>query len=309
MMLARRVTHALRGRWYGRYGYVRCVVHEDKRPSLRLSDGECGKLLVRCEAGCDPRDILAELRRRELLSSKRRADRDARLDETAKRRPKEEASDRRKRENIARTIWCASRPAAGTLVEIYLRSRGIHGILPPTLRYHRGLTYKRSGLKFPAMVAAVQAPDRHISAVHRTYLAPDGRGKASVDEPKMSLGPLSGGAVRLCAAAPELAIAEGIETALSFMQATGIATWAALSTSGMCSIILPSLPLAATVYVCVDLDPKSHAGEKAAAEAAQRFAAEGRTVKLATPLVGKDMNDALRETSHPCPMTSPTSPT
>lgn len=47
----------------------------DRTPSLSLADGDGGKLLVHCHAGCDPRDVLAELRERNLLDE---PDRDAR---------------------------------------------------------------------------------------------------------------------------------------------------------------------------------------------------------------------------------------
>ncbi len=48
------------------------------------------------------------------------------------------------------------------------------------------------------MVALVTAgADDRPLAIHRTFLAHDGRGKAPVDPQKMMLGPCRGGAVRL----------------------------------------------------------------------------------------------------------------
>jgi hypothetical protein len=62
------------------------------------------------------------------------------------------------------------------------------------------------------MVAAVACvPDRRIVAVHRTFLSAAGCGKAKVPNPKCSLGPVGGGAVRLAPAGPKLVVAEGIE--------------------------------------------------------------------------------------------------
>ena len=95
------------------------------------------------------------------------------------------------------------------------------------------------------MVAAVQAPDRSITAIHRTYIRDDGRGKAGVAKPKMMLGSVNGGAVRLAYAAPKMVVAEGIETALSVLEATGLPVWAALSASYFLGLALPALPLAA----------------------------------------------------------------
>jgi hypothetical protein len=78
------------------------------------------------------------------------------------------------------------------------------------------------------------------------------------------------------------------------MTATGWPAWAALSTSGIASLILPPLPLAATVVILADNDP-SGAGERAAHTAAQRWLAERRRVRIAMPPEpGTDFNDVLR---------------
>lgn len=58
MSEAKRLTLALRGRWFGRYGIARCPAHGDKNPSLSLSDGEGDRLLARCHAGCSFTDII-----------------------------------------------------------------------------------------------------------------------------------------------------------------------------------------------------------------------------------------------------------
>ena len=123
----------------------------------------------------------------------------------------------------------------------------------------------------------------------------DGAGKAPVTKPRKMLGRYMTGAIRFAAAAPEMAIGEGIETTLSYMQATGVPSWAAICTSGMRSIVLPPLPSAAVVHLLVDLDA---AGEEAAEAAAARLDREGRKVKLARPTAGKDFNDALRGSAH-----------
>jgi len=45
---------------------ARCPVHEDRSPSLSISTGKDGKVLVRCHAGCDQRDLIAALLQRGL---------------------------------------------------------------------------------------------------------------------------------------------------------------------------------------------------------------------------------------------------
>ena len=83
-------------------------------------------------------------------------------------------------------------------------------------------------------------------AIHRTYLTADGV-KAAVDPVKMALGAVAGGSVRLiCGKRGVLAVAEGIESALSIPaldpRLTGASVWAALSASGMRSLRLPMVP-------------------------------------------------------------------
>src|SRR5688572_10978242 len=58
-MRAELITRALRGRWHGRYGTARCPSHDDKNPSLSIMDGEGGRLLLHCHAGCEFHDVLA----------------------------------------------------------------------------------------------------------------------------------------------------------------------------------------------------------------------------------------------------------
>jgi hypothetical protein len=67
--------------------------------------------------------------------------------------------------------------------------------------------------------------------------------------------------------------------------------WAALSTSGLKALILPEL--VRDVVIVADHDA-SGAGQSAAWIAAQRWLAEGRSVRIALPPnTGTDFNDML----------------
>jgi hypothetical protein len=68
-MDARGITKALGGRWAGRYGLARCLVHSDREPSLKVSDDprKNDGVDVHCFAGCDWRDVKAALARQNLL--------------------------------------------------------------------------------------------------------------------------------------------------------------------------------------------------------------------------------------------------
>ena len=189
----------------------------------------------------------------------------------------------------ARELWIQAAAAKGTLVDIYLRSRGIVTSIPPTLRFLSLAKHSPSNLFLPAMLAAVTVwPERRPCAIHRTFLANDGNGKAAVDTPRMTLGPCRRGAVRLAEATDQLMVGEGIETCLAAMQATGQPAWAALSTAGLRNLEIPEHVKEVIILADADLP-----GEEAAQYAARRWVCEGRRVRIARPPKGQDFNDLL----------------
>jgi len=190
---------------------------------------------------------------------------------------------------MALRIWAETQPAAGSLVETYLRARGINIPSPPSLRFHPALKHS-SGGRWPALVAVVtRGAEGEPIAIHRTFLSPDGRGKAPIDRQKMLFGPCRGGAVRLGPATNPLMVGEGIETCLAAMQGKDWSAWAALSTSGLRSLDLPS-----EIQEVVVLADGDEAGERAANTAALRWRREGRLVRIARPPAGMDFNDVLK---------------
>jgi hypothetical protein len=139
------------------------------------------------------------------------------------------------------------------------------------------------------MVALVtRGSDGTPVAIHRTFIALDGVGKAPVDQAKMMLGPCRGGVVRLADPSDMLMVGEGIETCLAAMQVTGHPAWAALSTSGMRSLDLPKG--VGNVIVLADGDD---GGEAAAHDCARRWKREGRQIRIARAPRGMDFNDML----------------
>jgi len=61
-MTARQIVKALRGRWHGAYGTARCPNHDDRTPSLSVSESQEGRLLVRCHPGCPQEAVWETLR-------------------------------------------------------------------------------------------------------------------------------------------------------------------------------------------------------------------------------------------------------
>lgn len=114
-------------------------------------------------------------------------------------------------------------------VRTYLKRRGLSPT--PAIGYHPALDYYECGEfvgRFPAMVCMFTGADGSAVTLHVTHLTDRGE-KAPVSAVRKVLTPTgetAGGAIRLFPVAKELAVAEGIETALAVTRDTGIPCWA-----------------------------------------------------------------------------------
>ena len=153
-MLAETIATALGGRKADSSWTALCPAHDDCGPSLCLQDAGDGKVLVHCHAGCTQSEVIAALRAHGLWNKRLRPQ--SHFKRQRPRRPDNDRleSDDSKRTDMALEIWERAAPGGGTLVEDYLRSRGIHESLPPALRFRAGLRHP-SGGTWPAMVALV----------------------------------------------------------------------------------------------------------------------------------------------------------
>jgi putative DNA primase/helicase len=161
----------------------------------------------------------------------------------------------------------------------------------PALRFRHDTPHPEGGT-LPALVALVTGADGRTVAVHRTYLAKDGNGKARVTPDRASLGPVWGAAIRLAdpTADGAVVVGEGIETAASAGRLIGLPAWAAIFAGNLArGLILP--PAIHRVVIAVDPDPP---GRAAAHEAADRWLRAGLMVQLAQPTGHGDFNDVLR---------------
>jgi putative DNA primase/helicase len=288
-MRAETIAKALKGHKTGDGWAACCPAHNDHTPSLSIRYGREGKVLVHCFAGCEQGQVIAALKARGLwVVTVRPKWRQTitRISDHYVAKQLESKITARAEDGLG--IWRDSVPAAGTLLAAYLHSRGLDIIAPAALRFHAKLKHP-SGTFWPAMVALVtRGTDNTPLAIHRTFIAPDGRSKAAVEPAKMMLGPCRGGAVQLALPTDVLMVGEGIETCLAAMLASGHAAWAALSTSGLRSLDLPTA--VQDVIVLADGDDP---GEAAARDAALRWHREGRHVRIARPPRGTDFNDLL----------------
>ena len=204
---------------------------------------------------------------------------------------KQEVEEARKAET-ARSIWMKAVPAAGSPVETYLASRGLQ--LPPEAPFRFHPSCPRRQERLPAMLAMMtDAVTGEPCGLHRTYLRPDGSGKANVSPAKMMLG--AAGVIRLApddAVTNGLGICEGIENGLAIMQRVGWApVWACGSAGGIGK--LPVLAGIEALSIFADADDKG-AGLAAARECAERWTAAGRHVTIHRPPAGTDWLDAMQ---------------
>jgi hypothetical protein len=191
----------------------------------------------------------------------------------------------------AAKIWESAIPAAGTIVETYLRSRGITLPIPPSLRFAMRCWHAATKQYLPAMVSKRSDADGHFAAIHRTFLRADGMGKADVASVKTDFGSKRGTAIRLAdypGGDVELAIGEGIESTMSYMQLYGLPGWAAGSARDLEQIDLP--PHVRRVVIVADGD---RVGDRAATATAEILFVRGIKARIARPPAMTDFNDAL----------------
>jgi len=98
--------------------------------------------------------------------------------------------------------------------------------------------------------------------------------------------------VRLAHASTNLALAEGIESALSFSQLTKVPCWAALG-GNFNGVALPAQ--FREIILAVDGDA---AGSEFARTLGPRLVREGRKVRIAQAPAGQDWNDVLQGVSN-----------
>ena len=282
-MGVKEIVEGLGGKYFGpnRTSMVCCPAHDDKKPSLAIKHSENSNgFVVQCHAGCDHRDVFAELEKRGLFAGK-----------------KANGFDMHPRQNttydLAKKIWADATAIENTKTQKYLSSRKITPNNFGSVRHSPALYHRETQSEHPAMVCAIKVwPSEEVVGIQRIFLQEDGLGKADVSEPKLSLGKMAEGAVQLGQPVDTLFIAEGVETAMSVQQITGAPTWAALSASGIEKVKIPET--VTCVVIAADNDA-SGTGQAAANRAAKRWADMGKEVRVAVPNgLGRDWNDMVK---------------
>ncbi len=194
----------------------------------------------------------------------------------------------------ARRLFAMSQPMTRTLAETYLRKRGITALHETgALRFHPRCYYRPDEHSptetWPAMIASVTDLAGRITGAHRTWLSPDGDGKAPIDTPRRAMGDLLGHAVRFGVTQDVMAAGEGIETMLSLRCVLPTMPMvAALSAAHLSAILFPDI--LRRLYIARDDDP---AGDGAMAALIDRAEQAGIEAIVLSPALG-DFNEDLR---------------
>lgn len=211
--------------------------------------------------------------------------------ETAKRA---DAQDRAHRIRSAERLWSQAVNPRGTVVEAYLRGRGIDlpdDVAGRALRFHGACPWRAddgSITRVLAMVAAMRdLRTDELVAVHRTALTAAGEKIG-----RRMLGPCGDTAIKLDVAGTALTVGEGIESCLAARQVGFGPVWA-MGTAGA----IERLPVLPDVGTLSFLEERDRASARAVMHCAARWHRGGRKVVRVLPRFGKDMNDALRAAS------------
>jgi putative DNA primase/helicase len=196
-------------------------------------------------------------------------------------------------------LWCQALEPRGTLVAAYLRNRCLE--LPreaaiKAIRFHADCPFG-PGKRFPAMICLMRnIVTNEPQAIQRTAIARDATAiKHGGKTYRMSLGPITGGAIKLD---PDedieqgLCIGEGVETCLAGRQMGLQLVWSAVNTGGVANF--PVLPGVDGLHIFKENDAEGQSA-KAVEACARRWYGAGRDMIIVEPDTAKDLNDELRK--------------
>ena len=161
------------------------------------------------------------------------------------------------------------------------------------IRFENGVLDPETKRWFPAMTAAVRDVNGRLVTLHRTLLTSFGT-KAEIAAPKRLMKlpkdrTISGCAIHIGEPQRTLALAEGIETALSVAVSTNLPCWACICAHGLEVVEIP--PTVREVLIFADKD-RSNTGECSAQKLFQRLSALGVAVRVMS--IREDIPDAAK---------------
>ena len=274
-------------------GHVACPFHDDPRPSCKIYTDHWHCF------GCGEHGGRMDWLMR--VEGMTKAEAIAALQDWSGSTPIDQEQDVASRCALAKDIWLAAQPLAGTIGERYLaETRRIDvGKLPSSihnaLRFHPRCVFGARA-HHPCIVALMRDPVTAMPVgIHRIGLVAENGAVRKLD--RRALGRM--GVVMLWPknGNGQLVIGEGIETVLaaatciSFRDAPLTPAWSAVARGGFGR--LPVLPGVSRLILLVDNDENGE-GQKAAAQCRQIWTAAGRTVVALVPKhTGWDFNDEV----------------
>lgn len=288
-----------------------CPFHAENTPSFFVNEAKGLFHCFGCDAHGDVIDLVSHIRdvgfaeacailagtdgasRGGTSPRRRRHHDDERLQDADVRRGDdvERASAKALNQARAKAEWHRAVFIDGTPVDRYLTSRLICEGVPSSIRSGNVPRFWRDdgteGPRIPAMIAAVQDVGGGLVGIHRTFLDREGR-KHRWGEPRLALGRVRGGAVRLGPVRPAIMLCVGIEDGLALrLMFPGATVWAATGDANLPAVILPDV--VRHVTVCGDEDASGHAAVAAARKA---FEARGvGTTELFPHAGAKDFSE------------------
>jgi len=214
---------------------------------------------------------------------------------------------------IAGRLWRAAVPILpGSPQALYLAGRGLWPLPPACHAVLRATTARHvqaDATPHPVLIARIDGPDGSARGVHRTWLGQAGARwtkLAGVGDPRRSLGPLKGNAIRLFPVAEVLGVAEGIETALAATALSGLPVWSCLNATALAAVELPLDVRRLVVFADRDrprLRAEGHQGQDMpdgagihfARQLAGRATAQGIAVEIRAPAQLGDYADLLQQ--------------
>lgn len=273
-----------------------CPFHDEKTPSFRVNDTKGLFHCFGCGASGDIIDYVRWRQGLEFVDALHWLEGDTTTTVDAPERARRQHADdlaRGEAIEAAQAQWAGARSIRGTPAELYLRSRGITGPPPPSIRFGRVPLWRgqdgAASPRFPALIASCEDVEGRVVGVQRIFLTRDGH-KAAMKNPKLSLGQVRGCALRLGPVAREIILCEGPEDGLTLRQRhPGASVWVSLGTGNLPFVELPDA--VESVIIAAD---NNAAGYAAAEVAGDAFARQGRRVAVRFPdPVYKDWNDEL----------------
>jgi len=277
-----------------------CLNHNEHTPSMRVNDAKGTVWCFACEFTGDIFDVvqlMTGLSFREAVEWLDGAGLSA-VDPQERRVAIEREEAQRKLDiETARRFWADGISPDGTPAEVYLRqARGITIPLPPSVRFGMVPAWRDRDTgewsePQPAVLFAVFDKAGEVCGIQRIFVRNGGLQKARMEKPKLSLGRIKGGSLRLGDPQRRVILCEGPEDGLSLMQGLpGAAVWPTLGTAMMPAVEFPNV-----VREIVIAGQNDDAGRVAVNKAAAALGDQGFLVSTMFPDPQfKDWNDQLR---------------